>query len=109
MNETPKVGELVTGEVFRDAIHVAVAPVEAGGLLSPGQHVRLIEGVAYFTLSNDERAIGVVDPFLKVKVEKGERFYLFLYPNTVTSLRHAWAHPAFKVKINRITTPVSEA
>lgn len=40
--EQPKLGQLVTGEAYRDAVHVAVAPVEAAEPLHPGDHVRLV-------------------------------------------------------------------
>ncbi len=36
-----------------------------------------------------------IDPYLEESVKPGEWCYLFLYPNTVTSLRHEWTHPAF--------------
>ncbi len=88
------IGKIITTPQERDAIHIAVAPMTAAELLQPGQHVGLThDGAAGF--SNDP--IGVVDPFLKTVVRKGAKFWLFLYPNTITSLRHEWIHPAFVV------------
>ncbi len=88
-----KIGQLITGDAQRDAIHVAIAPMVAAQRLLPGQHVTINEeGLA--TLGYI-KGVGVVDPFLQYAVEAGQRFYLFLYPNTVTSLRHEWTHPAF--------------
>lgn len=92
---TPEVGKLIEGQAFRDAIHVAIAPMVAGALLEPGDRVVLIGGEAYATTSFDPNAIGIVDPFLTKDVNENERFWLFLFPNTVTSLRHVWTHPAF--------------
>jgi hypothetical protein len=87
------IGKLLQGEQERDAIHIAVAPVVAGHGLSAGTHIRFNnEGLAVGTNSD---AIGIVDPFLVHPVHAGERFWMFLYPNTITSLRHDWAHPAF--------------
>ena len=73
------VGQVNTTEHGRDAIHVAICPAIAIREMRPGEH-----------LEN-----GIVDPFLKDRVQPGQRYWLFLYPNTVTSLRHVWTHPAF--------------
>lgn len=85
------VGQLVNEGAERDAIHVAIAPVIAGERLSPGQHIGVVNEQALAGAPH----IGIVDPFLAAPVFKGERFYLFLYPKTVTAMRHHWAHPAF--------------
>jgi hypothetical protein len=89
-------GQLITEPRGRDAIHVAVAPVKAAEDLPPGAHVGLCRGTTDEVYETDEGAVGVIDPFLHQLVRKGERCWLFLYPNTVTGLRHVWSHPAFK-------------
>lgn len=94
-----KLGEIIEGEQERDAIHIAVAPMTAGETLGPGQHVGLVaDGV----IGDSQKPIGIVDPFLATPVKAGQRCWLFLYPNTITSLRHDWTHPAFvEVAISR--------
>lgn len=88
-------GEIITTEQERDAIHIAVIPVVAGEWLAPAGKVRMAaSGKAVVAASRDE-AVGIVDPFLKEHVTAGQRFYLFMYPNTITSLRHNWTHPSF--------------
>jgi hypothetical protein len=97
MQYVPELGKIIEGEARRDAIHVAVAPVVAGEDLEPGYHVSLNkEGEA--VSSSGKGLLGIVDPYLVSRVKKGERFWLCLYPNTVTSLRHVWTHPAFITK-----------
>jgi len=93
----PKIGDLITGKAYRDAIHIAVAPVIAAEHLSPGEHVGFVHNsTAAEVEHSSENPVGIVDPFLLDPVEPGEQFYLFLYPNTITSLRHEWTHPSFK-------------
>lgn len=98
-----KLGKLITGEGYRDAVHIAVAPVIAGGSLVPGQHVGLNERGEAAT--HTAAVLGVVDPFLTMPVEKGKKFWLFLYPNTITSLRHQWTHPLFAAPPEASTVP----
>lgn len=82
------IGKILTRDAKRDAVHFAVAPITAAMRLEPGQHVGL-DGT-------DVSPIGIVDPFLKRPVEVGQRCWMFLYPNTITGLRHEWTHPAFE-------------
>jgi hypothetical protein len=88
---TLPIGRLIAGDEGRDAVHVAIAPTTAPCELRPGQHVD--------PRGNPEGPgvvpVGIVDPFLREPVQPGQRFWLFLYPNTVTSLRHEWTHPAY--------------
>ena len=98
----PNLGKLITdGDRRRDAIHIAVAPVTARETLKPGQHIGFVPVGQIETVGmvDAERQIGLVDPFLTETVQPGQRFWLFLYPNTVTSLRHVWTHPAFAPKV----------
>ena len=88
---TIPIGKLLTEAGGRDAVHVAIAPTTAPCELQPGQHVNQ-DG---YPENPEVRTVGIVDPFLREPVRKGERFWLFLYPNSVTSLRHEWTHPAY--------------
>ena len=87
-----KVGKIIETEQHRDAIHVAVAPVTAGENLRPGEHISITDGAAYL----EGEAIGVVDPFLRTNVKKGQQFWLFLYPGSIVDMYHHWLHPAFE-------------
>lgn len=95
-NHTFELGKLITKPENRDATHIAIAPVVSmDKILKPGQHVGLVEGCNDKVTAFPSSFIGIVDPFLKEEVRKNQEFWLFLYPNTVTSLRHEWDHPAF--------------
>lgn len=99
-------GQIIETEQQRDAIHIAVAPVIAGEKLSPGDHVGFLPDGRVGEAAAEK--IGAVDPFLKKTVKAGERLWLFLYPGTISGLRHEWTHPAFKTPSYRLDGPPSE-
>jgi len=90
-------GKLIESEQHRDAIHVAVAPVVAAEKLYPGQDIGFTEDSTVF-VERCDKPIGIVDPYLKSPVYPDQSFWMFLYPETITSLRHEWTHPAFEAK-----------
>jgi hypothetical protein len=80
----------------RDAVHVAVFSATATQRLFPGQDVSVArhnEQDAVVTPLGEH--VGIVDPFLSGSVEPGCRFWVYLYPRTITALSHRWSHPAF--------------
>lgn len=93
-----KIGNIITsGE--RDAVHIAVLPVIAHNELFPGCHIGYDNGKTTY-----ENTIGIVDPFLNKKnIEEGEMFFMFLYPNTITSLRHNWTHPSISEEVETVS------
>ena len=87
------IGKLVPdGVVDRDAVHVAVIPVTAPYLMLPGQ--RACADGSHPTIGGPP-SVGIVDPFLRDCVQAGQRYWLFLLPNTVTGMVHRWSHPMF--------------
>lgn len=101
-SEQPKIGKILDGpSCGRDAVHVAIAPVRAGQFLMPGWHVGIDKnGVAVCNPDDNSweepvKMIGIVDPFIDSGISTGKWFYLFLYPGTITTLRHVWTSPAF--------------
>ena len=103
---TPKLGELITGPAHRDAIHIAVAPAIAEEDLESNDRLQIVpdsykdedgEKVRVVKASRPELTIGIADPFLRTRrIWKGNEFWMLLVPNSITSLRHEWTHPAFK-------------
>lgn len=97
MNE-PKIGYFVDGDLpQRDAIHVAVLPVIAGERLVVGQSVEFVPGSTDTVRAADQYSrIGIVDPYLssyRDEILEGHKFWMFLNPQSITSLRHDWTHP----------------
>jgi hypothetical protein len=89
-------GTILDGTQHRDAIHIAVDPVEAGADLPRGSHITVKNGIAMPATEGSEDDLGIVDPFLPVKkVKKGQQFWFLMHPRMVKSLRHVWSHPAF--------------
>lgn len=92
-----ELGKLITNEYeSRDAVHFAIIPVEAGELIYPAALVGVQKGIAYM---HSAKKVGIADPFLKTQINKGDRFWLMMLPNTTTSIRHTWAHPAFDADV----------
>lgn len=89
------IGKLLEGGQQRDAIHIAVYPVVASEKLFPGQEVCLIDGTEKVGVRSMPIPHGIIDPFLSGPVYPDQRCWLFLFPNTVTGMRHEWQHPAF--------------
>jgi hypothetical protein len=102
-----KLGELVQNpDAARDALHFAIVPMTADTRLYPAQHVGIVEGDRVGPVLGN---IGIVDPFLVGPVNAGDRVWVMLYQNTITSLRHAWTHPAFEGEGVGGVSPVSPA
>jgi hypothetical protein len=90
------VGSLCDSDAKRDAIHVAIVPARARGTLQPGQKVTSVYGMGTVKAFNGKgKPCGVIDPFLADPVQDGENCFVFVYPDTVTGLRHDWEHPSF--------------
>lgn len=79
----------------RDAIHIAAAPVVGSEKLHPGQHIGFVKDDERTVGSGAQKLIGIVDPYLIGPVFPGQRFWMFVYPRTITGLSHRWDHPAF--------------
>lgn len=110
-NTLDTVGKKLKGGERRDAVHFAVAPVKAGGFLRHGEKVKFAPGSTEVVVAwdyDDEPAVGIIDPFLECYVSEGERCWLFLFPNTITGLRHEWTHPAFSEQPKPLPERMSE-
>lgn len=105
------VGKKLPEYVERDAIHIAVLPVVLGppvlDIYLSGDPVRFIGDSTILVTQCDEHdsnSIGIIDPFIKEPPKEGDRVFVFMYPGTITGLRHQWSHPM----VNDDTTPRSD-
>lgn len=89
-----ELGKIITTREKKDAIHIAIIPLKATEKIWPGEKVSLVNQNSFKRNSID--SIGIVDPFLDQPVFPGQTCWIFLFPNSITSLRHDWTHPAFK-------------
>lgn len=81
-------GTIINENEKRDAIHLAVEPMQARTNLWAGDRVNAKGG-------KTPPHVGIVDPFLEGPVNIGEWFWLVIFPREIHSLRHVWTHPAF--------------
>lgn len=97
MKDKITLGQFLSGDEHRDAIHIAIAPVIANEKLYPGQAIGFVVDGDIERVGDCANCIGIVDPFLTKPVVPDQKFWMMLYPNTITSLRHEWVHPAFAI------------
>lgn len=102
--ELVPLGKLITGpDPGRDSYHVAAVPCVATGAFLPGERVGVVRDGSGAVAPADGFAlaitsgapVGVVDPYLEGPVAPGDKFYVLLFPNTITGLRHAWFNDTF--------------
>lgn len=102
MEPITTLGKKLKGDEQRDAIHLAILPVISDEeWLSPGERIKFVFGTTTMVCKAKgpeygDPGIGVVDPFLADypdNIRRGDRFWMLMFPNTITGLRHEWAHP----------------
>lgn len=103
MSEQLGIGKPITGEQYRDAIHVPVMPIVLGKGMEPGTRVYIRDGKAY---PSHGFAVGVIDPFLDGYECEGVQVWLFLFPGSIKSLRHDWTHATIDAPTKK--TPTKE-
>lgn len=112
--ETLGIGHPITTPQSRDAIHIAVIPAVAATNLKPGAHVGVRDwtrsaGQTEPVVGKCDKPLGIVDPYLKSPLKRGERFWLHLYPYTIQSLRHHWIHKDLPEELSMPDKPPPEA
>lgn len=96
----------------RDAVHVAVFSATSPDRVLSGQHVSILQkgDPDSIVVRNDIDGVGLVDPFIEETkvILPGERFWVYLYPRTITALSHKWSHPAFEAAETTYATPAQK-
>lgn len=96
MSFSPMLGTPPAPGARRDAVHVAIIPAVVADKegVKPGTEVGLYreDDDWYATARSTGEKIGVVDPFCRWPVAKGERVWVCLYPGSVVGLRHHYYH-----------------
>jgi len=90
----PGLGKLLDrhGDYRRDAIHVPIDPAVAGeDFIAAAKIRRHSDGLWYRALFKEPHAIA--DPLLPDSIREGDRFWAWIVPGSIKSLRHAWEHP----------------
>ena len=82
----------------RDAVHVAVFSATSPDVLFAGAKVAIVfRGMIDAVVELQEaESVGIVDPYINGDIQPGQRFWVYLYPRTITALSHKWSHPAFE-------------
>lgn len=95
VSKEAKLGAVPAGNEGRDAVHIAIVPVQAAEGIGAGCPVQMKNGKAVPCNAHD--ADGIADPFRRenIAINYGEWFWLCLFPGSITNLRHAWEHPLF--------------
>lgn len=112
MTVQTNIGQILSDSenIQRDAIHIAVLPVTSKETIYGGMWLRFaFESTTQVLQADDESPsiMGIADPFIKGPIGAGQRFYMFVLPNTITSLRHDWTHP--RMAIMEAPTPSDQA
>lgn len=100
--QNPELGKIIPdgAEAHRDAIHIAITPMLSNEKLYPGQSIGLNSDGLAVEANDKYKALGIVDPFLDHIIMPHTRFWMLLFPRTITSLRHEWTHTDFDKTVN---------
>ena len=92
-----KLGSVRAQDEGRDAIHLAVVTLQALEQFTVPPIGNLWVDHLAKPSPTPTSAVGIIDPFLPrgTLVEKGEWFFVYLKPGSISGLRHVWSHEAF--------------